>query len=162
MRRHTSMLDALVRHLGPDVSTAEADHPPVPERNAQALANTAAATQSGAPLRRVQQLCGPLNHNGHIVADIHASMTEWISMGVGPWFYQSDREERWAKQEADGGGRVGKLRCVAALELFHRPLDLTLLCSQAHAAVLRRAHRVPRLGRDRVHRRYDDRAGAAV
>ena len=25
-------------------------------------------------------------------------------------FYNGEREERWLKQEADGGGRVGKLR----------------------------------------------------
>eukprot|EP01045_Picozoa_sp_COSAG04_P028633 COSAG04_NODE_4497_length_2051_cov_1.668545_2_plen_132_part_00 len=78
--------------------------------SAQLLVERAAATSAGAPLRRVQQLCGPLNHNGHIVADIHEAMDDWVSCGVGPWFYNGEREERWLKQEADGGGRVGKLR----------------------------------------------------
>ena len=80
-----------------------------PDRTAL-LVERAAATSAGAPLRRVQQLCGPLNHNGHIVADIHEAMDDWVSCGVGPWFYNGEREERWLKQEADGGGRVGKLR----------------------------------------------------
>jgi hypothetical protein len=35
-------------------------------------------------------LLGPVRQVGYVVKDIHAAMTHWIGLGVGPWFYQKD------------------------------------------------------------------------
>ena len=79
------LLHIVQGHLAPPAPPPHKGGEAAVSESPQLLVNRAAATSAGAPLRRVQQLCGPLNHNGHIVADIHKAMDDWVSCGVGPW-----------------------------------------------------------------------------
>ncbi|EFG78502.1 hypothetical protein HMPREF0591_1610 [Mycobacterium parascrofulaceum ATCC BAA-614] len=36
------------------------------------------------------RLFGTINQIGYVVPDVHASMQQWVRLGVGPWFYIDD------------------------------------------------------------------------
>jgi len=60
---------------------------------------------------KIREICGPFNHHGHVVADIQETMDNYLSIGIGPWFFiTKDRLDRWEAQARSGGGKKGKLR----------------------------------------------------
>lgn len=77
----------------------------------QLTAELTASDKDREVMRKIRETCGPFNHHGHVVSDIRKAMNDYISIGVGPWFFfTADREKRWDEQAAKGGGRKGKLR----------------------------------------------------
>ena len=64
-------------------------------------------------LREIQEICGPFNHHGHVVADIEKAIQDYLTIGIGPWYFISkSRKDRWDAQVRAGGGKKGKLRAT--------------------------------------------------